>query len=471
VPVSHVVTQSKIFRVIGNSQRLFHQTQNASEDIVTVDRRSFLSAAVATAAVPALTPGNAMAATSRHFPKGFLWGAAGSGHQVEGNDTNSDAWLLENVKPTLFSEPVRDAGNSFALWPVDLDLARHIGLNTYRFSIEWSRIEPEPGLFSIAMLDFYKAMIDGCRTRGLTPIVTFNHSTVPQWFAARGSWANPESPDLFARYCDHAARHLAGGIGYALTLSEPNNGIMVRDVAPEAFAMAFAAMNAAAGKACGAPGFRAAVLAESKEAEIAQANLVASHKAGKAAIKAVRGDLPVGLTLALPDDEAVGPNSVRDAKRAQYYGVWLDTAKSDDFLGINNYDRICWDDKGRMAPLAGARLSISMSEVYVPSLANAVRYAHAATGVPIFVTENGMSTVDDAPRAQYIPAVLAELQKVSAEGVPLIGYLHWSLLDNFEWFSGFKIKFGLCEVDRTTFKRTPKPSAVVLGAIARRNAV
>ena len=130
-----------------------------------------------------------------------------------------------------------------------------------------------------------------------------------------------------------------------------------------------------------------------------------------------------------------------------------------------------WDDKGVAPPPAGAKLNMVKREIYPPSLANAVRYAHAATGVPILVTEHGMITNVDADRARFIPAALIELQKVIAEGVPLKGYIHWSLMDNFEWFLGYAAKYGLCSVDRATFARTPKPSAGVLGAIARRNAV
>jgi beta-glucosidase len=433
-----------------------------------MNRRSVLIAASASAAVIATRQA---AASETRFPEGFLWGAATAGHQIEGNNVASDAWLLENVKPTVFAEPSGDADNSLELWRTDLDLVRDLGFNTYRFSLEWSRIEPERGLFSQAMLDYYKAVVDGCHARGLAPVVTFNHATVPRWFAARGGWFAADSPQLFARFCDMASRQLSHCIAHALTLSEPNNGATVPDLAPAQFLEALRAANAAAGKACGSTQFRAAVLSDPAEVEVTQQNLIAGHKAARSAIKAVRSDLPVGFTLALADDDAVGPNSVRDAKRKKYYGAWIDVAKSDDFLGVNNYDRVRWDNKGFVPPPAGAMLSIAGHEVYPASLANAVRFAHSATGVPIFVTEHGMQTDDDLLRAQYIPAALRELQKVTAEGVPVKGYLHWSLIDNFEWFFGYKMKFGLCSVDRTTFRRTPKPSAGVLGAIARRNEV
>lgn len=441
---------------------------------MTMDRRALLAAAGASAA--ALSAGQAAAkAASRPatggFPKGFLWGTATAGHQVEGNNVASDVWLLENVKPTMFAERSGDADNSFELWPQDLDLVRGLGLNTYRFSIEWARIEPEPGAFSIAMLDHYARMVDGCRARGLAPMVTFNHFTVPRWFAAQGGWTNAQSPDLFARFCDRAARRLAQGAAYATTLNEPNTVAIMRDVFPPQFLGAMRNMNAAAGRACGSDNFRNAMVPDPSDLETVQPNMIAGHKAGKAAIKAVRGDLPVGVSLAISDDQAAGEHSVRDAKRAAFYGPWLEVAKADDFLGVQNYERARWGDKAQLPPPEGSKRNGSGREIYAPSLAGAVRYAHAATGVPIVVTEHGLNAADDALRAEFIPAALAELQRAIAEGVPVQGYVHWSLLDNFEWIFGYKPKYGLVSVERMTFKRTPKPSATVLGAIARRNAL
>ncbi len=430
-------------------------------------KRGFIAAAGAAAAVAAGP--SAAKSPAQAFPKGFLWGAATAGHQVEGNNVASDIWLLENVKPTMFAERSGDACNSFELWPSDLDLVRGLGLNTYRFSLEWARIEPEPGLWSIAMLDHYKQIIEGCRARGLQPMVTFNHFTTPRWFSARGGWNNPESPDLFARFCDRAARHLAQDMAYATTLNEPNTVAILGEVFPPAFMTALQSMNAAAAKACQSQRFSNAMVPDPADISTMQPNLIAAHKAGKAAIKAVRSDLPVGVNLAISDDQAAGENSRRDAIRQAFYGAWFESVKGDDFLGLQNYARARWSDKGALPPPPGATLNALGQEIYAPSLAGAVRYAHAATGVPIMVTEHGVNTDDDAVRAAYIPAALFELQKVVAEGVPVKGYIHWSLLDNFEWIFGYKPHFGLCSVDRTTFKRTPKPSAHVLAEIARRN--
>jgi beta-glucosidase len=405
------------------------------------------------------------------FPDGFLWGAATAGHQVEGNNVDSDLWLLENTTPTVFAERSGDAIGSFERWPTDLDLVRGLGLDTYRFSLEWARIEPEPGAFSTAMLDHYRAMIEGCRARGLTPMVSFNHFTTPRWFAAAGGWASAASPGLFARYCERAARHLGGQIGYATTLNEPNMLKLMRGLFPPAFEELQREMLAAAARACGSDTFTTVMSMNPEDVDAMLVNLLAAHRAGKAAIKSVRGDLPVGVTLALPDDQAAAPSPARDARRADVYGVWLEAAKDDDFIGVQNYERVIWGADGPLPQPEGGWRNFMGREVHPASLAGAVRYAYEATGVPVMITEHGVGTDDDEIRAGLIPAALAELQKAMDEGVEVLGYVHWSLIDNFEWIFGFGPRFGLFRVDRATFERTAKPSAAVLGAIARRNAL
>lgn len=434
-----------------------------------IDRRSMLAGAAALAATPAF------AAKAKPFnpafPSGFLWGAATAGHQVEGNNTNSDVWVLENTKPTVFAEPSRDACNSLELWAADLDCARAMGLNSYRFSLEWPRIEPEQGLFSRAMLDHYKAIIAGCHARGLAPIVTFNHYTTPVWFARMGGWTNPQAPDFFARFCDTAARHLAGGIAVATTLNEPNiMNILKVVLPPQVFGLQHEMLMAAA-KAQGVAKFAAGNAIELEDIALSTRHLIAGHKAARAAIKAVRPDLPVGVSLSMFDDEAVGRNSVRDAMRGELYGPWLEAVKGDDFLGVQNYERVIWGDKGRVEAPKGGPVNYMGAEIYAPSLAASVRFAHAATGCPIIVTEHGAGTTDDTVRAALIPAALHDLKVAMDDGVPVKGYVHWSLVDNFEWISGYKVKFGLHSFDPLTFARKAKPSAGVLGAIARANSL
>lgn len=433
-----------------------------------IDRRTLLAAS---GAAMALSASGAHAAVRSKFPAGFLWGAATAGHQVEGNNVGSDIWLLEHVKPSLFQQPSGDACNSLELWATDLDLVKSLNLNTYRFSLEWARIEPERGQFSEAMLDHYARVIDGCHARGITPMVSFSHFSVPRWFAALGGWTNPEAADHFTRYCDKAARRLAAGMGYATTLNEPNMITVIGEVLPAPMITLVEQMNAAAGRACGSTNFRNGMIPQAADIPITQKHMLAAHKAGRAAIKAVRGDLPVGVTLTVTDDQAVGEGSLRDQKRALYYGAWLDAIKGDDFVGVQNYARAEYTATGTLPPPKGVPISEMGVEVHAPSLAGAVRYAHEATGIPVMVTEHGVGIKDDAVRAKFIPDSLVELRKVMASGVPVLGYVHWSLLDNFEWIFGFNKHFGLYEVDFKTFKRTPKPSAAVLAAIAKANGV
>lgn len=321
-----------------------------------VPRRAFIGGAAALAVIPAAAVARPGKSGAGAFPKKFLWGAATAAHQIEGNNINSDSWVLETIKPTIYREPSLDAANSLELWPTDLDIVKGIGLNSYRFSLEWARIEPLQGQFSVAMLDHYRAVVDGCRKRGLVPIVTYNHFTVPKWFAGLGGWTNPAAPDLFAKFCDRATRHLGAGIGYALTMNETNLQPMLWATLPEIMQQLnpiLGPMTTAAAKAIGSERFSASNLMPKETAIATIPNIVAGHKAGRAAIKAVRPDLPVGVSLAIADDQAVGSAMRRDQIRADAYGSWMEAVKGDDFLGVQNYARNRWDDSGKVAPPKG----------------------------------------------------------------------------------------------------------------------
>jgi len=433
-----------------------------------IDRRHLLAASAAAGLVHAPAAA-AVRGTKVRFPSGFLWGAATAGHQVEGNNTSSDTWVIEHVSPTSFAEPSGDACDSLHRWPMDMDIVRDLHLNTYRFSIEWARIEPEPGQFSLAMLDHYKAMIDGCRQRGLHPVVTFNHFTCPRWFAMQGGWTNPQAPALFARYCDKAAGHLAPGIHSVVTLNEPNLMALLRyKLPPQAFARNDAIMAAAA-RATGSDRFVAQFIETSAQTDAMLPIMIAAHREARKAIKAVRGDLPVGFSLAMEDDQPFGADSRIADKRAKCYDAWLHEARSNDFIGVQNYERARIDNNGQMKPPSGAPLSTRGAEIYPASLAGAVRYAWQTAGVPILVTEHGIGTSDDTQRAAMIPEALRHLKAAMDDGITVLGYIHWSLLDNFEWIFGYEPKFGLVAVDRSTFRRSPKASASILAKIARAN--
>ncbi|WP_436534526.1 glycoside hydrolase family 1 protein [Actinoplanes sp. HUAS TT8] len=386
----------------------------------------------------------------------FLWGVATSGHQIEGGNDTSDTWFAEHVTPTVFREPSGPACDGLNRWREDVDLVAGMGLTAYRFSVEWSRVEPVEGKFSEAALDHYAAIVDRCVELGLAPVVTYNHMTAPHWFAARGGWLDPGAAEAFARYCGVLTDRIGDRIASAVTLNEPNlPRLLSWTPIPQAVHDLERATLQAASEAAGVDRYRLANVALPEEFDALETGMAAGHVAGKAAIKARRPDLPVGLSLAVVDDQAVGVTTIRDQKRSEVYGRWLRLVRDDDFVGVQNYERARYDANGLVPAEDGALFS----DVHPSSLGNAVRYVHAETGVPILVSEHGMATDDDSRRAAFLAPALTGLHEAIADGVPVLGYLHWTLLDNYEWIFGYGIRLGLVEVDRATFARSPKPSA------------
>ena len=411
--------------------------------------------------------------THRSFPSDFLWGVASAGHQNEGDNSNSDTWFVELVEPTVFSEPSGRACNGYELWREDVQLAADMHLNAYRFSVEWARIEPSEGTFDEEALDHYEAIVDRCLELGMAPVVTFNHFTSPHWFAMLGGWLNPQAPQLFARYSDRLMQRFGDRIAVAVTMNEPNLARLLSWLTlPDFVRDLERATLEAASQATGVPAYRLANVMLPEEMDALADGMTAGHVAAREAIKAHRPDLPVGLSLAIVDDVVVGDDaSVRDRKRAEVYERWLELARGDDFVGVQNYERVPYDGNGAVPPPQGAAINQMGSVIEPASLGGAVRYAHEMTGVPVLVTEHGMSTDDDSQRAGFIEPSLSSLLDVMDEGIPVLGYCHWTLMDNFEWVFGYGHQLGLHEVDRTTFVRTPKPSAGVYAAIVEAGAV
>lgn len=402
------------------------------------------------------------------FPDGFLWGVATSGHQTEGDNTASDTWFAENVSPTIFREPSGPACDSLHRWRADLDLVAGMGLSAYRFSVEWARVEPVEGQFSEPALAHYAAIVDRCAELDLAPVVTFNHMTNPHWFAMRGGWLDPGSAAVFARYCGVLMDRIGDSIAYAITLNEPNLSRLLSWIPmPEMVHELERATLQATGRAADVQRYRLDNVVLAEDLGAMEDGRAAAHVAAKAVIKARRPDLPVGLSLAVVDDQAVDDPTIRDQKRSEVYGRWLRLVADDDFVGVQNYERARYDRNGLLPPPEGATVNQMGSDIYPPSLGNAVRYVHAETGVPVFVTEHGLATDDDAHRAAFLEPALYGLRDAIEDGVPVIGYLHWTLLDNFEWIFGYDHKLGLVEVDRHTFERTPKPSAAEYARIVR----
>ena len=383
------------------------------------------------------------------FPDDFLWGVASAGHQNEGDNTNSDTWFAEQVKPSVFQEPSGKACNGYELWSEDVDLAAGMGLNAYRFSVEWARVEPVEGTFSDEALDHYEAIVDRCLELGMAPVVTFNHFTSPHWFAMKSSWLSPEAPALFARYCDRVMARFGDRIAYAVTMNEPNLARLLSWLDLPAFVRDLERATLTAASEATGTTYRLSNVMLPEEMDALADGMTAGHVAAKAAIKARRADLPVGLSLAIVDDVVVGDDpSVRDRKRAEVYQRWLELARADDFVGVQNYERVPYDGSGAVPVPDGVPRNQMGSAIEPLSLAGAVRYTYEATGVPVLVTEHGMSTEDDTQRAAFIEPSIDGLAGVMAAGVPVLGYLHWTLMDNFEWIFGYGHQLGLHEVDR-----------------------
>ncbi|MES1974724.1 MAG: family 1 glycosylhydrolase [Pseudomonadota bacterium] len=431
---------------------------------MTTTRRTVLAGLTA-AAVAGVSPGHGT--PRRKAPKGFLWGAAISAHQSEGNDVNADSWLLENLPETVYKDPSGDACDSYHRYSQDFAIARSIGLNCYRFGIEWARIEPEPGKFSRASLDHYARVLASCRAHGLLPIVSYNHFTVPRWFAMRGGWEVPDSADLFARYCERVTRALGDQIGMASPFNEANIQLLVkmlRLTATPAYLAKRVAMIAAAARATGSPRFSSLLFADPN---LVDGHLLDAHAKAYEAIKAGPGDFPVGVTLTTQAIEAVGGGSIAPRMEALLYGDWWEAVNASDFVGVQAYTRMRFDTKGVVAPPKDAAMTGAGYEYYPQALGAVIRLAARKTKKPIFVTESGIATDDDARRVAWLDASIAEVERCLGEGIDVKSYIYWSLLDNFEWTQGYGQHFGLVGVDRGTFARQLKPSARHFAALIR----
>jgi beta-glucosidase len=404
------------------------------------------------------------------FPDGFVWGTAAAAHQAEGGNWNNDWWAWEHDPRSPCVEPSGDAIDHFNRYDEDFELLASYGHGAHRFSIEWSRIEPEEGQFSAVALDHYARVLDSLHDHGMTPFMTLHHFSSPRWLAADGGWANPKVVDRFRRFTDVVAQHLGPRAPYVCTINEPQI-VALMGYQSQIFP------PGAGDKELFWPVTR---------------NFIAAHQAALETYKSHAPEARVGITLAVSDFQAADDESVtvRDRVHHRMVQVYYDAIRTgwirgprveeeipglspqtNDFVGVQFYSRSVLSAKeGQVAPPAGAETTQMGYEVVPSSFVTVLKGASDA-GVPVFVTENGIGTDDDKQRVRYLATHLHSVRKAMDEGVDLRGYIYWCAIDNFEWALGYRPTFGLIACDRKTFDRIPKPSADYFGEICRTNTV
>ena len=425
------------------------------------------------------------------LPENFLIGAATAAHQVEGNNIHSDLWAMEHMKHTSFIEPSLDAVDHYNRYEKDIKLMADAGLNAYRFSIEWARIEPEEGHFDSEAVDHYKAVIACCKKYGIEPFVTLHHFSSPKWLISKGGWEASNTPEDFAHYVRFIIGELGSELHYICTINEANMGIQVAAIAERYKRQMMAQMQAAQSGGNSADGsvqvgINLQKMMEGQKAAAAE-NLevfgvekvenftsmrtregdlliLKAHELAKKEIKALYPDIKVGLTLSLHDIQPQEDGMERAKKEwDEEFMHYLPYIKDDDFLGVQNYTRSLIGADGQLPNPDGAELTQMNYEFYPEALEHVLRKVAKDFHGDLYVTENGIATADDTRRVAFIDTALKGIVSCINDGLPVKSYFHWSLLDNFEWQKGYSMTFGLIAVDRSTQTRHPKESLSFLG--------
>lgn len=468
------------------------------------------------------------------FSEDFLIGAATAAHQVEGNNIHSDYWAQEQMKYTSFAEPSGIACDHYHRYEEDIRLLAEAGLNAYRFSIEWARIQPEKDRFDEKEVEHYREVIRCCKKYKVTPIVTMFHFTSPKWLIEEGGWEAESTVGYFRDYCTYVIKKLGSELNYVCTINEANMGIQVAAIAERYKRQMMAAMahgqkaqgtregemepgeigvgerktQEAAPKRLEAAAKTAAkkqegtvqvglnmeaMMARQKEqaaenmkvfgtatpqtfvsARTPEGDLLVmkAHEAARDAMKQECPHLKIGLTLSLHDiqvpkefaeDEKAKENAEKEWN--DEFRHYLSFIQKDDFLGVQNYTRSLIGPDGILPNPEGAETTQMGYEFYPEALAHVIRRVHSEFSGDLLVTENGIATAEDSRREAFIETALEGIAGCVKDGIPVKGYMYWSLLDNFEWQKGYSMTFGLVSVDRNTQKRTPKKSLEILGHI------
>ncbi len=412
------------------------------------------------------------------LPSGFLWGVATAAHQVEGGTTAND-WARFEQQPGAIAGGAR-SGRAADHWnrvSEDVGLIRELGANACRLSIEWSRLEPEPGRWDEAAWDHYGKEIEQLAAAGVEPMVTLLHFTLPWWLAVRGGITAADFPERFAAFAAEAVRRLGQRVRWWCTVNEPNVQMVygyVLGLWPPAKQDPQLAIRAFAG-------------------------LLAGHALAARAIREVRPDARIGAAVNLvvfeplrrwnPLDWIAARQTERGFNWAFYDAVQSGVIRlhlpgfpsledpmaallgSADYVGVNYYRRnlVRFTTRlpGRVALHQGrGPLSDAGVEIYPEGLLQVVRSVWRRYRLPIVITENGVADAGGERRAAYLRSHAHAVARALAEGIPVQGYFHWSLLDNFEWADGYSLRFGLYRVDFDTQERIPGPAVAEFRRLA-----
>ena len=422
----------------------------------------------------------------------FLWGAATSSHQVEGNNIYNDWWDWEQKGKVESGETSGRSTDHWNLFREDLNLARELGLNAYRFSIEWSRWESSEGVWDVSAIDWYRELIHECEKQNLKPMVTLHHFTSPLWFSEQGGFLSPDSPQKFLRFVQKVVSVLGERIPMWCTFNEP--------------------MVLAVGQYLGGfmpPGYFQPELVSQVCFHILKSHARAYDLIHRE-IKHRQGPwknspIEVGIANNMVDffpNRNWHPLEVLLSKlcwrffncswleattgKKQNFGIpWLIPAvpqvsealgrNTCDFLGVNYYTKgyLNWSPLSQMQSEFPIQVDFfrkgeSRSDldwaIHPKGLGKMIRVAKSY-GLPIYITENGIADAKDQYRSQYLVSHLSEVAREIADGAQVKGYFHWSLLDNFEWIKGYGPRFGLVEVDYTNLKRSIRSSARIFSEI------
>lgn len=402
----------------------------------------------------------------RQFPNDFLWGASTSSHQVEGNTNNQwSEWEKKNAHRLAKTAEKRlhwlpnwadiapqatDPANyisgtgidHYTHFREDFDLLTKLNMNAFRFSIEWSRIEPVEGVWDKAAIQHYKTYFAELKKRNITPIVTLWHWTLPVWFAQKGGFEKRANIIHFESYVQKVCEFLGDDVRYVITLNEPN---------------VYTGFSYGTGE--WPPQVQKPLMAMT-----VYNNLAIAHKRAYQIIKAIYPDMQVGIAAQLADARPLNPKNILNklSVSASMYGWnwWFlnRIQHHQDFIGINYYFTEYRDWRGRVKNPSQPVSDVGwyMQPDGIQNLLQTVRKRYH---LPLLIVENGLADASDAHRKWWLEQTIAALQATLANDVNLIGYLHWSLLDNFEWAYGWWPKFGLISVDRKTMQRTVRASA------------